>query len=684
MGLFSKLFTIKNEIICLVFFAYIYDLIRAGYFESKRRHLRVLQESNSVSAYFKDNCAPLPAAAAAAANSADMVWPGRGKAPLSNLWASRPERRRQTASKLLQVINRTVGKSVARIAHLLPLTKQPESGSGSKLIRRGNELNKSESTTSRSPVALLRKLKRSPSVEVEDELEGEAANEVEDDDEYGEEDDCPLEEMPAFIRAYQYISHTLVLISFLKYLYLNLVKCEMFGLRRALSCYIPGRVLVLPEFDPSFPLIVLFYHLIYRIYLCLYRKSFELDCFLFVLYDEQHMQWVESQYDDIVRRQQGCSNGPQAAGDPVELRKFYAHNRMFFIRSRLADQKFIYKPRSNRTMKHWIKLKEFYHRFTLACAWNFVIWSFPLLVLTVAAVISENNFNILYGHCNKLSDEHNPTKWTWSHWRRYIWLLGDMLDNGWLLFDTANALVWPFSSMVFCAQDMTYSVDNLIVSTNSLINRLKTWLYQNHLNVARQNIRTAVGSKQQAGLATADLADDEQLFDSIRDEILVAQSEINDVLQQMNLVDQFVSREACFCIFCWIVTNLYYQLVSLTAKRLFILSGAVQFMQATAFVAISFSFAYMSITHSKTRRLYRQICNIAALDPNHSTKASWLWVLEYYQRGKSRYSFHLGPFVELSLANYLKSVSWLITGGLVTISLFKHKYQMREIADSEG
>lgn len=670
MGLYEKYLTTKNRLVCVLYFAYIYDLVRAGFLESRHKHRCQLIQHDSISSYIKDQCAspPLRSARAAAVYFKELpVEVGR----------------KRRLSRLLETIHRSVRESVHKLSLLAPF-------GGRALVRAsGLEARYYEGLDKISPPTAK------TATLAEDSARGSA---VFDHDEV---DECPLEAKPLLIRIYELISHLLVGFSFIKYLVLNLLHEELFGLQKIFSCYIPGRTAVLPFFSPSFPLIVLFYHVIYRIYLRLVRKSFHIDCFLFVLYDRHRVESIEERYNETLlrlRRLQEATKLPSVRKSSEEtlvskdLYKLYANNRMFFTCCRQMDGRFTYRLRSNRTLKHWLKLRKFYHNYTLACAINFGIWAVPLAILILTTVLSETNINILYGHCNGLSDNLNPNKWAWTDWRRLIWFSFDIIDNAWLLFDTANALVWPFSSMVLCAQDMTYSVDHLLEAAASITKRLEDWLSrgkrrhhdQNQLSNSQaatgadeqRATRALVGGRQIYWLTSNNSR--EQQFSSIEEGILMLQNEINDTLQQMSLIDEYVSRQSIFCIFCFIVTNMYYQIMSLREKRILVPSAVIQFMQVTAFTAISLSFGYMSRTHAKAIRLHNQICYIVALDPNHKMKLSWLWVLEYFQQDQSRYSFHLGPFAELSLSNYLKSISWLITGALVTISLFKHRFELSE------
>lgn len=673
----AQYLTTRNQIICILFFTYIYDLVRAGFIESRRRQLEILK---SVMDRTGDKSRQMPISNPARNfYSGNAGWIGGPRfsghhrvtylrdSNLSNPSDMQVSYRPAFIQRLrLASVNETT-QGLSEELGLYPIQRLPQ-----QAAHRGRAfavslsppiLHQSASTHMNlkrpSEPTIYEQTTPTKTATCDDDpqvREPETNDNANNFDDLKADDECPLGEMPKLIRHYQYFSTLLVIYSFIKYSFLVIFDNELFGSKKTFACYVPGRVAILPEFSPGFSWVVLFYHIIYRFYLLLIRKEFHLECFIFLLYDKQAVEAIQTEK---------CAK--LQCNDPVEASRIYAMNRLFFIKVYLREEpeQVIYRIKSNRSVEHWIKLKQFFNRFVLIALGNIALWSIPLGVAIVVTVLSSENFSTLYDACDEMITLHK-TDWSLHDPRQLLWFLCDMVDSSWLLLDTTMALVMPFTSMVFCSQDLNITIDKLREVINDITNRLKcalevanyrNWPQQIELN---RNRRVA------------------KMLKAIEVEILVLQSEVTRMLQQINQVDEFMSKLSAFCIMVWILTNIYVQIVSLNRNQLVFVDVVVQFMQGTALLALTFTFAYIARVNTKTRRLYMEICNLVALDPNHKTKSSWLWVLEYFNKVKPNYSFRLGPFTELTLANYLKACSWLITGALVTINLFKYKYNIHD------
>lgn len=643
-----KYLNTKNQIMCILFFTYIYDLVRNGFIESRRRQLEIIRSMAS-----RRDIGRLTGPTAAALRPSFLR---------NTYFASHPRVFGRGGEELAlgELRYRPRAPVQQRLKpHLdLLIDTFDEYDSWSPKLLHSNRRTLPQSSTTLRGWPISKQLGEPTIFEsstVSSSNEWLWTNQF---DEIQLEDDCPLEEMPKAVRYYQYLSHFLVITSFIKYSCLVIFDNELFGSKQSFSCYIPGRTAILPTFSPGFSFVVLLYHVMYRFYLCIIRKSFQLDSFIFLLYDRRTIESIQTHQCKKLSRN----------SESLEAYMIYAMNRLFFVKVNLRNEpaKVIYRVKTNRNLEHWLKLKRFFNRFILICLANIAAWSIPLSVAIVMTVLSEENFGIIYGACDAMVDAHRNN---WSLWdlRQLIWFLCDMLDSGWLLFDTSNALVWPFASMVFCAQDLNYTIDELNETLAKVTSRLKH---------ALEIIAASYWSQQVEFSRSRQIA---KLLRTIEIDIQILQCEITRMLQQVNQVDEFVSKLSAFCIFIWIFTNLFVQIESLTQNKLVVLDVVVQFMQITALIALTLSFAYIAQVNTKTRRLYTGICNLVALDPNHkTTKSSWLWVLEYFNKVKPSYSFRLGPFSELTLLNYLKACSWLITGAVVTINLYKHKYNIQD------
>lgn len=633
----EKYFNTKSQIMCMLFFTFIYDLVRRGFIESRKRQLEIFRSMASRC----DSDQLTRTASSRPTFLHDTHFAGQprmfgsgGEESVSGGFRHRPPALVQRLKSLEDILvderewSPKVTQSTKRKqSHQLP-------GNAAKEQIGEPTIYESTATTSDHEQWLKQQI---------------------DDSHF--ENDCPLKEMPKVLRHYEYLSHFLIIALFIKYSCLVIFDNELFGSKRSFSCYIPGRTAILPSFSPGFSFLVLFYHVMYRIYMCLIRKSFQLDSVMFLLYDKQLIESIQTHQCELLSRN----------SNSLEAYRIYGMNRLFLIKVQLRDEpkQVIYRVKTNRQLEHWLKLKKFFNRFILICLINIAAWSIPLAV-AIRTALSAENFSIIYGVCDEVIDRHINN---WQVWdlRQLIWFTCDMIDSCWLLFDTSNALVWPFASMVVCAQDLNYTIDELNEILDKVTMRMEEALKVIDASGCSKQIRS--NRSRQA----------EKLLEPIEIDVQILQSEITRMLQQINQVDEFISKLSAYCIFIWIVTNLYIAIVSLNRNKLVALDVVVQFIQITALIALTLSFAYISKVNTKTRRLYTGVCNLVALDPNHkTTKSSWLWVLEYFNKVKPKYSFHLGPFTELTLVNYLKACSWLISGAVVMLNLYRHKYNIQD------
>lgn len=634
LALLRSYLSTKNQIVCILFFSYIYDLVRTGFIQTRKRQLEILR---TISSNRRADCQPNRVTTNTMSTRDLHARFGQRRPTFLRGTDFASRRRNYDNGEWLSQGHFRPGP----LEDLLESTTHKDDWQTSSSARKSPPLSfNCELSTANQPKATT--TKSDETLEAEDRLQAER--------------ECPLGRMPRLVRYYQHLSHFLVIVSFIKYSCLVVFDAELFGTKQSFSCVLPGRTAILPQVSPGFSFVVLLYHVLYRFYLCVIRKSFQLESFIFLLYDKQTIESVESIQTGKLTR----------SDNSHEANKIYAMNRLFLVKVQLRNQ-VIYRVKTNRNMKHWLKLKRFFNYFIICCLGNIAVWSVPLGVAVVMTVLSVENFGIIYGVCEAVIHTHRNN---WSLWdgKQLVWFICDMIDSGWLLFDTSNALVWPFSAMVFCAQDLNYTIDELNESLATITSRLKQALEMVASRIWRQQVKY----NQSRRLA--------KLLKAIEIDTLILQSEISRMLQQVNQVDEFVSKLSAFCIFVWIFTNLFIQISSLQQNKLIMVDVVLQFMQATALVGLSLTFGFIAQVNTKTRRLYAGICNLVALDPNHkTTKSSWLCVLESFNKDQPSYSLRIGPFTELNLINYLKGCSWLITGALVTINLFKYKYGIEDL-----
>jgi len=382
--------------------------------------------------------------------------------------------------------------------------------------------------------------------------------------------------------------------------------------------------------------------------LCIHRKSFSLDCFIFVLLDRE----------TVAERQKRL----QELDGYFPL--LYLEEGLFYNQITRPDGKRSLHLKCNRTIAHWTKMRYFLKILALLLFSGFLLWSVPLGAIVISNAVSNEYFGINYDYCLELPQvrsyylDAKSSPQAWPTLSRATTFVLDIIDSSWLLFDTSNAMVWPFASLIIIAQDANFSLESLIKSVDDITLRNQ----QLQLFIHRSN-REARESEKEMDLYR-------KLIDQVEEDALVIRGEIVDFFKQLNLADQFVSKLSAFCIYVWVLSNVYYEFVSLYQHGALAPNSLVQYMQMGGFFGISITFAFIARAHTKSLKLHRRICNLVALDPDHrGNKSSWLWVLEYYEHEKSYYTFHMGSSTNLSFLGYLRSMSWFVTVACVVLNL---------------
>lgn len=462
---------------------------------------------------------------------------------------------------------------------------------------------------------------------------------------------CPLAKMPIILRLYTIFSHIFITISFIKYGAICLLQYEWIGIDKYYSCFLPGRLAFVNDLSyelPGFSWVIIFYHVVYRIMFCIKYTRINLDCFVFSICDKEFIEGQERNLEKLNE-------------DSIGTHKLYLENDMFFQRISLLNHKVVYRLKSNRTLEHWKKLRAFINQLTVLFLANFIFLGAPILVIIALNLLSNEYFDGNYGHCRSFANRTIDAEFQWdfSDSYRMIYFFFDGFDNFILLFDTSNALVWPFSSSIICTRDLTDRIDDLSKKITELKQRLEELCLTN-------------------GTMDDSWKNDQnkrELMKILERDVLFFQSEVIDTFTQVSQVDEFISKFSAFCIFCWVVVNLCYQFTSILRKRLLNPNGVVQFLQILGLSGLTFTFVHLGRPHSSSIRLYHKISNFAALDPNiKTTKCSWIWLFEYFDEETSRFSLHLGwNLSTLSMTNYLKSIVWFVSCALIVINLLRYK-----------
>lgn len=670
MKTLQSLFCMKHQLMWILFFSYIYDPIRVGYIESKRKNLLLIRDKFHLA----------------------------------------KQQRSQTLPSHIKCFSK---------ACCLPVAKDTQN----RLKRRPTRAIKDDLSRLKKQTATLisnqyRRLYHRHSNEKRSMVEREEAISLEDDRQ--QLDDCPLGEMPLLFKYYKYLSHSFMTYMIIKYALLKLMHIEAFGLKMRHDCLIPGRITILPEYSPDLALMISSFHVIYRMYLWLKKRSSNLHCFLYLLYSKETILFKERRLLALQRDMET---------ELEEAYREFLENRFFYHQVNTNEHNFMIKFKMNRTIGQRAKLKRFVGTIVSVFALNFVILLIPLFLLAVYGSLSDNHWRGSYGHCaehysfidlvsasagghhqsraiegsvsyqsdfwktgatsnQSASTDQELLIFRWNR-QRCLVLFYDLCETLWLTFDTINGLIWPLSTLCICAQDMTLNVETLCECVSRLVHKLQCSTMESVGLIGRENgmegrrsdegqvedeiIALKLRPEQESYLAWRQRSP--AFLHQLEEETLVLQSNLVDIFTQLIETDVYVSRLSAFSIFTWLASNMYYQLLSLLTYGLLVPNTLIQCMQILGLFGLTLTFGFLSRTHTKTVKLYRLISNLVALDPNfQSTKSNWPWVLEYfYHKDSSRYSFHLGPTAKLSLANYLKSVSWLITCAFVTLNLLGYR-----------
>lgn len=158
-------------------------------------------------------------------------------------------------------------------------------------------------------------------------------------------------------------------------------------------------------------------------------------------------------------------------------------------------------------------------------------------------------------------------------------------------------------------------------------------------------------------------------------EILILQSDIMIVFENVRKVDRYVNAFAAYAIIFWVSINVTYEVLYVSRRQVYKVNFSAALIQVAALLLLTFTFAHLGRTHNKTVKLYHSCCNLMANDPfTRTTKQSWLWLLEYYSPHKSLYSLHMGWTV-LTFTNYIKFMLYSITFSIVLITLLKQELE---------
>lgn len=453
--------------------------------------------------------------------------------------------------------------------------------------------------------------------------------------------ESPLAKMPTILRLYSYFSTLSHVLITSKYIILSIFKYHFIVDQNMVTCYLPGRVSFLDDLSYELPGLAIMMsgsHLVWRSMWYVIYRQLNLESLIFIVYD-----------DEFVDRKRTELKKEFTSSNLARKEKVYNENRMFCQKIQTQQGKVEFRLRKDRDLNRKKKLNKMVRSVTVIMLMNTIFFGTPLVVVMVMNTLSHHFFDLNYKECRVFSrttqlvgeSEIGQHIWSFSDSYRMSMLFADAFDNFMILFDSASGLTWPLVTSTIVGLDLTISMDDILSRLKSL----------------QQSLTSESNQRNQA----------EEL------EIIVLQSDIMIVFENVRKVDRYINAFAAYAIIFWVTINVTYEVLYVLRRQEYTLNSTVVWVQMAVLILLTFTFAHLGRTHTKTVQLYHTCCSLMAKDPfTHTTKRSWIWLLEYYNQHKSLYSLHMGWTV-LTFTNYIKFMLYSITFSMVVINLLRHE-----------
>lgn len=470
--------------------------------------------------------------------------------------------------------------------------------------------------------------------------------------------DCPIPQMPKFLRIYRVFSTAFVIYSSIKYALLCSIYYGWLGIDNSYACYLPGRLALFT--DPAFVfqlpwlgLIVFLFHLIYRS--MWYRVDrLKVDGLLFLLYGRDRI--LDKQYEVIELNDQNMTS-------PESAYRKYLCNRIFYRRILGPQGRVVYKMKHHRTIEHRKQMENLMVILRLL----FYTFGFGGAIITLIAFytyLRHDYFDLSYPSCRIFSNsvDNEDFEWSFGDKFRLCYLFFDLLEGTIFSVDTLLAIALPLGNMMVLSHDLRLRFDALRGRLHDLNKRFRIPHYLNSDWAIKLNTTT---------ITHPDL----KFLESVQEESERILFETLSTFRQVGCVDEYVRRLSTFVLLIWLVLNSSYQaslLVDLYPKGELVKYFNAGIM-AFVYIGLTFSYIMFSRPYHRAQLLYRELCVAMAIcPPVQEMKIAWRWLLEYYN-DVTKYSLHLiGKSYALSNLNALRCASWFATCTVVLFSMLRH------------
>lgn len=472
--------------------------------------------------------------------------------------------------------------------------------------------------------------------------------------------DCPIPEMPKKVRLYQIFSTTFMFCGTVKYALLTLIHYKWVDIDPIYSCYLPGRVGMMVNYSdaPWFGLFIFSLHALYRSMLMFIINRLQLDCFVFLCYDQ----------DTIIDRQSNISqmNNPRVSPE-VAYKKFLC-NRVFYEQKVGAGGRISYVMKQNRTIEQYISLKHLIKFIRLSHYLVLFGALIPMYIYKFMTQLDNDIFDRNYPACRSFSNDANNENFVWSFNDRFriFNLFFDTLDNLMYLLDTSAACVLPISTALILTEDLSVRIDSLCSRISQLNNRFRSFL------VHDENHQKGMTLTKVNPLSL-------RLIESLEKTSSLIFNETINVFKQVQQVDGFLRGFSAFSIYVTFLFDITLQSIIIftiePGDPIMIVYVAWE-IYLNIFVGIIF--VLWARPNNRAYNLYNKLCSSMALCPNAPKSETWQWLLEYYHERSRRYSLHIcSKSFPLSTLNFLQCMSWFLTGTFIILNSVKERQQFK-------
>lgn len=481
----------------------------------------------------------------------------------------------------------------------------------------------------------------------------------------GSDFNCPIPEMPKMIRLYQTFSTVFMFCATIKYIILMSMHYGWISIDPIYSCYLPGRLGLMVNFSdaPWFGLFTFSLHFLFRMIPLYFVDHLDLDCFVFLCYDE----------DTILDKQYKLTQLNDARISPEVAYRNYLCDKVFYEQQVDAKGRIQYVMKRHRTIEQYNRFK---YSVTIMCLSYYLVMIgifLPMYIYGFVSQLSHDNFERSYPSCRSFSNSPSDDfRWSFGDKFRIFGIFFDLLDNSMYVIDTSVACVLPFSAALILAYDLSSRFDTLCNRISQYNDRLRSFLINDDDLPEEMNLSMLVPLSL-------------RFVENLERASTAIFSETRSIFNQVQQVDRFMKGFTVFSIYVTFSFDAMLQsIIYFNIEQGDSLMVVYLIWEVYVNIVVGLVFVFWARPNTKARHLYTKICTAMALCPSApQTKISWRWLLEYYHKRSSRFSLHImSQSFPLSTLNYIRCMSWFLTGMFIVLNLVKERQQLKHYANS--